>query len=278
MRTLVSLLLLTTALLLPLPALAAPADDALAALREMRMLNYRIQTRYHVGTLAATDTGPFENLRQDVERFDNTLAALQGAVRRGHLRVPIDSIASRWQAVRWFATQDLPIPSTEILPPEIAYDRARRPPSIAAMKIAGQQLAATLVDGMMAIPAPPEPESNIDFALAALELQYIAYRYVDLAGIDPLLDISGEPPLSVLETAFIARMQALETRYGDDPDYADSMRAVRVAWLFIRPALSRAREAPVPVLVSRYTSIATDAMLPVFAGNIDSMQESPEGR
>lgn len=275
MRKLFPLVALLSALL-PATAVAAPSDDALAALREMRMLNYRIQTRYHVGTLTA-DAAPFENLRQDVERFDNALIALQDATRRGHLHVQANSIAERWQAVRWFATQDLPVPSTEILPKEITYDRARRPASVAAIKIAGQQLAAALMNGMMAIPAPQESPAHIDFALAALELQYIAYRYADLAGIDPLLDISGEPALPVLESAFVQRVAAMELRYGNSPEFTEPMRVLRASWLFIQPALSRAREAPVPVLVSRYAGLATDAMLPVFAGDIDtSAQETPE--
>ncbi|MFZ5722843.1 MAG: hypothetical protein ACOY33_04185 [Pseudomonadota bacterium] len=260
-------------LLLPGIPLAAPADDALAALREMRMLNYRIQTRYHVGTLAATDSGPYENLKQDLQRFDDALAVLQAASRRGRMRIPVDAIADRWQSVRWFVTQDLPVPSAEILPREIAYERARRPLSIAAMKIAGQQLAAELVNGMMAVPAPPEPSEHIDFALAALELQYIAYRYVDLAGQDPLLDISGEPTLPELEQAFVARMQMLEGRYGNDPACADAMRTLRASWLFIRPALPHAQDAPVPVLLSRYTSLATDAMLPLFTGAAGGLQD-----
>lgn len=265
--TLITLLAVLFASLLPAMANAAPADDALAALREMRMLNYRIQTRYHVGTLSAADTTPYEHLKQDVRRFDEALADLQTAAVRGHWRVPVAAIADRWQSVRWFAVQDLPVPSPEILPREIAYDRARRPASISAMKIAGQQLAAALVDGMMAVPAPREPESNIDFALAALELQYIAYRYVDLAGMNPALDISGEPTLEILETAFNKRMKSLDLRYGDDPAFAEPMRILRASWLFIAPALPRAQEAPVPVLVSRYTSLATDALLPVFTGN-----------
>ncbi|MFP5441146.1 MAG: hypothetical protein ACLGHJ_06615 [Gammaproteobacteria bacterium] len=269
MRALLTLLTLLTSLvatLLPALAIAAPADDALAALREMRMLNYRIQTRYHVGTLAAADTQPYVHLKQDVQRFDDAIADLQAAVSRGGWRVPIAAIADRWQSVRWFAVQDLPVPSPEILPREIAYDRARRPASISAMKIAGQQLASALVDGMMAVPAPREPASNIDFALTALELQYIAYRYVDLAGMNPALDISGEPSLEILETAFGKRMASLESRYGNDPAFAGPMRTLRASWLFIAPALPRAQDAPVPVLVSRYTSLATDALLPVFTG------------
>lgn len=265
MRFIVALIVFLAALA-PVAATAAPADNALAALREMRMLNYRIQTRYHVGTLAAADTGPYEHLKQDVERFDEVIARLQASSIRTRWRTPVERIADRWQSVRWFAVQDLPVPSPEILPREIAYDRARRPASISAMKIAGQQLAATLVEGMMAVPAPKEPASNIDFALAALELQYIAYRYIDLAGADPELDISGEPSLAVLETAFGKRMQMLEARYGDDAGFAEPMRVLRASWLFIQPALGTARETPVPVLVSRYTSMATDALLPVFTG------------
>ncbi|MFZ5755605.1 MAG: hypothetical protein ACOY3X_01725 [Pseudomonadota bacterium] len=266
------------AFVLSLPAIsnAAPADDALAALREMRVLQYRIQTRFHVGVLAAADTGPYENLRADVVRFDDAMTRLQTATRRGRLRVPLGAIQDRWQDVRWFVTADLPTPTAEILPREIAYDRARRPAVIAAMKIAGQHLAGALVNGMMAIPAPREAQANIDFALAALELQYIAYRYVDLAGIDPLLDISGEPSLAILQPAFARRLQMLQEHYGNDAALSAPLKTLRTAWLFIEPALAHAQSAPVPVLVSRYTSLATDALLPVFGA--PSAQELPERR
>lgn len=282
--------LLAILLMLPAAARAAPADDALAALREMRLLNYRIQTRYHVATLAAADPGPIANLRADIDRFDSALAKLDRAVTAtaGHRRttrrpaIPIEPIRDRWQDVRWFVIADPPVPTAEILPPAIAFDRARRPAAIAAMKVAGQHLARALIDGMMAVPAPPEPPANIDFALAALELQYIAYRYVDLAGIDPVLDISGEPALPVLTTAFDQRMAQLQARYGNDPYYDRPMRTLRGAWLFIKPALPTVQSAPVPVLISRYTSLATDALLPIFtmtpapADNERSLQKAPE--
>ncbi len=247
---------------------AMPADEALAALREMRVLNYRIQTRYHVGALAAGDSLPFTHLKEDVQRFESALADLRAADAAKHWNLPLALLDNRWETVRWFASQDLPTPLPEILPREITFDRARRPASIAAMKIAGQQLAAVLVNTMMAVPAPNEPPSNIDFALAALELQYIAYRYVDLAGADPELDISGEPTLQQLEPAFQERMVLLENRYGKNTGYADAMRVLRASWLFIQPALSRAQNAPVPVLISRYTSLATDALLPIYTGNL----------
>lgn len=282
--------LLAILLMLPAAASAAPADDALAALREMRLLNYRIQTRYHVATLAAADPGPIANLRADMDRFDSALEKLRNAAAampsRGHPTrrpvIPVEPIRDRWQDVRWFVTADPPVPTAEILPPAIAFDRARRPAAIAAMKVAGQQLARALIDGMMAVPAPPEPPANVDFALAALELQYIAYRYVDLAGIDPVLDISGEPALPVLATAFDQRLAQLQSRYGDDPYYDRPMRTLRGAWLFIKPALPTAQNAPVPVLISRYTSLATDALLPIFTltpaptDNERSLQKTPE--
>lgn len=255
---------------------AGPDDEALATLREMRVLNYRIQTRYHVGALAASDDMPFRHLKQDVQRFEQALGDLQAADTTARWKLPLDLLESRWEAVRWFATTDLPTPRPEILPREITYDRARRPASIAAMKIAGQQLAAVLVETMLAVPAPREPQSHIDFALAALELQYIAYRYVDLAGANPELDISGEPTLPILETAFHQRMAGLESRYGEDPAYAAPMRVLRASWLFIQPALSRAQSAPVPVLVSRYTSLATDALLPVYTGNLREPTPTPD--
>lgn len=269
MRALLMLLLLMFSTFAPSIASAAmPADEALAALREMRVLNYRIQTRYHVGALAAGNSLPFTHLKEDVQRFESALADLRAADAAKHWNLPLALLDNRWETVRWFASQDLPTPLPEILPREITFDRARRPASIAAMKIAGQQLAAVLVNTMMAVPAPHEPPSNIDFALAALELQYIAYRYVDLAGADPELDISGEPTLQQLEPAFQERMVLLENRYGKNTGYTDAMRVLRASWLFIQPALSRAQDAPVPVLISRYTSLATDALLPIYTGNL----------
>lgn len=262
---LLALMLLVTPALANAGSDTTPAAQALAALREMRVLNYRIQTRFHVGALAGNDTRPFDGLRRDVARFDALMGVLRTASHEGGLRVAVSDVDARWQAVRWFTTNDLPVRGGEPLPKDIAYDRARRPASIAPMKIAGQQLAASLVDAMMAIPGPREPQSNIDFALAALEFQYIAYRYADLAGIDPLTDDTNEPSLAILEAAFVRRRAMLVQRYGNDPRWQEHLDKLDVGWRFVQPALASARVSPIPILVSAYVAAASEALRSAYS-------------
>lgn len=259
------ILLALLALLGATTANAAPADDALAALRELRILNYRVQTSAHVLPVSGNGNAARETLQRDIGRAESLLDQLDGTSRRGNLRLPMGDVRRAWGQLRNTAVLAMGVPQLPAREPADTNAPAGRAAWRDDMKLAGQRLAEALMRAMTAIPGPDEPASNIDFALAALELQYLAYRYTDIAGTDPAKDASGEPALLLLRDAFERRLRDLRQGYAATPQ-APVVERLDTHWRFLRPALGRAERAPVPLLFARYVTDATDAMIPAFGG------------